>query len=302
MHAAVRIRARASPGRRPSARSRPRPRAAARARRRRRGCGRSRIDAAAVPGPDSRAAARRRARARAVRVRRDSAAPTADRPRSARSWPTAAAGWPRPTGSPTRSRRRRPRRRASISRVISANHRSESVSPCTCAIPSGPSSDSSAGSPSITPLWANSRPSCSNGCVLATVSAPVEAKPDVGDERPRLNVLGLFGEAPVLERRDRLLGDDRPVRAVEEADPGAVGLAAALLRQRVRRLQQPERGAQPAPSRRSCRTGDTSIGTLARNPRRRDRLGRRRVRHGRRSVFCHQPTSRQAPNLNAMFR
>jgi len=63
----------------------------------------------------------------------------------------------------------------SISRVISANSRSESVSPLTSAIAS-PRWASSAGRPSSTPLCANSLPCCSKGCVLRSSSAPVEAK------------------------------------------------------------------------------------------------------------------------------
>ena len=60
-----------------------------------------------------------------------------------------------------------------ISRVISANSRSESVIPMHERPRSSASSavEVEAGRPS-TPLWANRRPSCSNGWVFASVIAP----------------------------------------------------------------------------------------------------------------------------------
>ena len=62
----------------------------------------------------------------------------------------------------------------SISRVISAKNRSESVSPWTSDRAS-PSSPSNRPRSSITPLCANSRPRCSNGWVFSGLTAPVDA-------------------------------------------------------------------------------------------------------------------------------
>src|SRR5947209_2829029 len=67
----------------------------------------------------------------------------------------------------------------------------------------------------------------------------------MGDERPRADLLGLLRELLILERGQWLLEHNRLVLLVEEADPGAVRVAAALLSERVRGLQQPEGGANP---------------------------------------------------------
>src|SRR5947209_3117859 len=60
------------------------------------------------------------------------------------------------------------------------------------------------------------------------------------DERARTKLARLLREPAVLERRERLFLDSRRAVAVVVADSGAVGIAPALLRERVGRLQQPE--------------------------------------------------------------
>ena len=66
---------------------------------------------------------------------------------------------------------------------------------------------------------------------------------DVGDERARGDLARLVRERLVLVGGDRLLEHLRVAVRVERAEPGPVGLAAALLGQRVGRLEQPEGGA-----------------------------------------------------------
>ena len=61
-----------------------------------------------------------------------------------------------------------------IAWVMSANTRSESVSPAT-RDRSAPSRSSSQSSEPTTPLWANARPSSVNGWVLSSLIPPVSA-------------------------------------------------------------------------------------------------------------------------------
>ena len=128
-----------------------------------------------------------------------------------------------------------------VSRVISANKRSESVSPWRAPARSAPSSYSSRGRSSITPLWANSRPAWSNGWVLGGVSAPVDAK-RMWATNVALDFRGRLGEPRSASAAIGCLVTSG-ARAVKAAETGAVGLPPALVRQRVGRVQQPEGGA-----------------------------------------------------------
>ncbi len=85
------------------------------------------------------------------------------------------------------------------------------------------------------------RPCIANGWVFWTVRPPVRRPADVRDERRRGGLPRLADELLVGERRFRLLVQHRRASGVEEADPGAVGVAVALHLQRIGRVQQPER-------------------------------------------------------------
>src|SRR5438270_10815658 len=64
-------------------------------------------------------------------------------------------------------------------------------------------------------------------------------------ERARLDLARLAPELLVLVGGERLLLHSRRALRGERPQAGAVGLAAALARQRVGRLEQPERGLDP---------------------------------------------------------
>ena len=64
---------------------------------------------------------------------------------------------------------------------------------------------------------------------------------DVRDERGRLELARLAGELEILVGGDRLLAHDRETVRVEDAEAGSVRLAAALYRQPVLGVEQPER-------------------------------------------------------------
>jgi hypothetical protein len=106
------------------------------------------------------------------------------------------------------------------------------------------------------PLWAKMRPSCSNGCVFSGFSPPVEAyrtcAMKVVDSSTRPSREGV-----VLVRGRRLLVDlGRPV-FLEGADPVAIGVAPALLGERVGCIEQPALAC--APAHRSIRKVGTSL-------------------------------------------
>lgn len=149
--------------------------------------------------------------------------------------------------------------------VMSAKTRSESVSPLTIA-KCPPSRCSSRSRSPTTPLCANTRPSCRNGCVLGSRRS--------GDGQGT-------GTPPRGARRrgrcDRCRPADQQQRGLgaQCRDPEAVGVDLALCRERCRRLQEPEVGldvmrpgveceqtahARRNPTRRSRRSGRASCG------------------------------------------
>src|SRR5438309_87018 len=65
---------------------------------------------------------------------------------------------------------------------------------------------------------------------------------DVGNERRRGRAARLARKRPVSERSQRLLLDMGLTTPVEVPEAGSIRLAMALNAQRVRRLEQPERG------------------------------------------------------------
>jgi hypothetical protein len=80
----------------------------------------------------------------------------------------------------------------------------------------------------------------------ATAGSPVGCSSStfVGDVHARELVVRPARELLVLDRHRRSLADLRRAVVVECADPVAVGVAAALLRERVGRLEQPEGDGQ----------------------------------------------------------
>jgi hypothetical protein len=83
-------------------------------------------------------------------------------------------------------------------------------------------------------------PGLLEGMGVLQLQAPVGRITDVGHERARLELPRLTTKVLVLVGGHHLLFDRRASVPVT-ADPSSVGLAAALVGERIRRLEQPER-------------------------------------------------------------
>lgn len=87
---------------------------------------------------------------------------------------------------------------------------------------------------------------------VAVLDRPGRRVADVGHERRRLELPGIARERLVLAGGERLLGDVGETAGVEASRSRAVGRAATLLGEAVRRLEQPEgRAHSPLPYRRA---------------------------------------------------